>query len=195
MTAWRLGPPMAVQRQRSNPGHRWNVLYPKEGIEIRVTMDMAYGELEIVGLEIHPVRGDVPGVPKFPPLVISAQVLRAIPIAKLKAACLADLASDRSASFLRKASERPKRGRAPVPLDRLQQAATEYVEASRLQLSPIMSEVARNMGLTPATARKYLRHGSQTGIARLPRSTWRSWRIELSKSNHWEGTHVTGSGE
>jgi hypothetical protein len=167
----KLGPAMAVRRRQTDDGSlRWSVLYPEEGFAVEVTMSEVYGSQEIVGLAITPLRtpsGLENVLPDQIPTVITAELIRLIPLSKLKAACLADLAEKRERPFLEAANESPKRGQAPVPIETIRQAASEYELAIRLLQNPI-KRIEEKMGLKPATARKYVARARELGLLDYP---------------------------
>jgi hypothetical protein len=168
----KLGPAMAVRRKKTPEGNlRWSVLYPMEGFAIEVTMTEVYGRPEIVGLAIDPLL-DVPvapggAPPKDPPTIITGELLRLIPLSKLKAACLADLASEQERPFLETVSQPPKRGQAPIPIERIKRAASEYQQAIKELQNPIR-RIEDEMGVKPPTARKYVARARQLGLLAYP---------------------------
>jgi hypothetical protein len=167
-----LGQAVAVRRIKGPKGLlRWSVLYPEEGFAIIVTMKEVFGQVEIVGLEIDPLLNTVAAdiFDEWPPTIITSELLRSIPLSKLKAACLSDLAGRRENTFLEEVAGVPKRGQAPIPVAKIKQVAGIYQESVRLQQNPI-KRIEEEMEVKASTARKYVRRARDLGLLGFPES-------------------------
>jgi len=149
---------------------RWNVLFPNEGFTVEVTMKVVNELPEIVGLSIEALREEVALDQIFgteSPTIITAELLRRIPLSRLKAACLTDLAGHSEPSFLDTLREPPKRGQAPIPIHKLREVAAVYEEAVKKLENPT-GRIVDELGLKPATARKYVARARKLGLLGYP---------------------------
>jgi hypothetical protein len=173
-----LGAPLALKRTKGPKGsNRWELLYTDEGLMVIVTMREVFGRHEIVGLELKPFDGPPEleiAFPQFVPIPITTELLRRLPLSKLKAACLADLATglgnrvgSRDSTFLKAVGEVPQRGQQPVPIAKLEMAASVYQQALRRMENPI-KQIEVEMGIKPATARKYVARARNLGLLGYP---------------------------
>src|SRR5580704_2390525 len=151
-----LGPAASVDRSMTSlVGYQWRVQYPESHLDVLVTMRPVFGELEIVDLEIRSTIA--PGSPEvvYPgdqPTIITAELLRKIPLSKLKAACLTDLDEWRDYKdelVMEAIRETPKRGQPSVPLVKLKRTANLYLDAVKHLQNPI-KRIEEEMSVKPS---------------------------------------------
>jgi hypothetical protein len=139
------------------------------GVRVVATFDEIQGRTEIVGLSIQPLTdnlhlGKRRGLDKHPKLVISAELLRSVPLGQLKEMFLEGRrGGDPFAPF-----HQPRRtGRAPITHELLERVAKTYLRALECGLPPLKEIQAVEM-VAHATAAKYVRRARDAGLLGWP---------------------------
>lgn len=128
-------------------------------LDVRVTVRDVEGIPQIVGLELRPLA------PRGSETVLTADLLRRLPLRQLKAAFLQDKrGTDPLAAF--RAPERVTL-RGPLPAELLDRVAATYPRAVAAGLAPL-KEIGRIERVSRATASKYVRRAREAGLLGWP---------------------------
>lgn len=145
----------------ADPRHWW-VTYPEVDAKVKVTIDEVAGLPEIVGLAIEPL-----GTDRKSPRVITADLLRRLPIRELKRACLSDGLDEQARDFLAVAAEPQRPGRVPIERDLLRRVADTYRSARKAGRATA-KEIARVESVSLKTAEKYIRRARDEKLLEEP---------------------------
>ena len=137
-------------------------------VVINATFAEIQGRTEIVGLSIRPLEGPAElknlRLPGDRELVISAELLRSVPLRQLKEMFLEGRrGGDPFAPF----HQPPRTGRAPITRELLERVAKTYLHAQECGLPPLKEIQAVEM-VAHATAAKYVRRARDAGLLGWP---------------------------
>jgi len=119
---------------------------------------------EGVGEGLRQLSGLGPDGNPWPPVVLSSDLWRSLPVARLKAAALAH----RRRLFSFTPVGEPAKGPAPLPAARFEQVAEIYEQAAAAGLSPISAVMSAYPGLSRGGARRYIRIARERGLLGWP---------------------------
>ncbi|MHB8220533.1 MAG: hypothetical protein ACYDHU_09480 [Acidimicrobiales bacterium] len=140
----------------------WWVTYPEVDVKVKITIGEVAGLPEIVGLAIEPLGTDGKSQ-----RVLTADLLRRLPIRKLKRACLSDGLDEEARHFLAVAAEPQRPGRVPIERDLLRRVAETYRSARKAGMATAR-EIARVERVSPKTAEKYIRRARDEKLLEEP---------------------------
>lgn len=145
------------KEMRENADRQWTVTFDNR-VTIRVTIREVHHSPQIVGLAFEPADQS-----ESVPTVITADLIRRVPLRQIKQACLADNLEERGKGFIGTFHQRQGTGRAPLTNEFLKRVAEVYRDAGRQAISR-QKLIMETFEVEPKTADKYVRRARDAGL-------------------------------
>jgi len=147
---------VVAPRFRTKARRTWELINLEPGIHLTIGIEDVNSSPEIVSLSIEQTEGQ-----EAPVMPITVDLLRSIPLRRIKLACLND--GFDGDPFRGIASGQPRRGRAPITADLLRRVADTYRAAQKAGL-PTGRAIQENEHVANKTAERYVKLARERGF-------------------------------